>query len=194
MRQWQELTSQHLSCICFTPRYPSWTSVLIRTNFFFCQTAHSHVSIWAESRFAFAFLHDPRYGINGAVRGHRRDIFPQPYGHGRRKRRCPSLQGCRVCGGPRCRPDARGGNCCGLPGKCRLSRECYGEDFHLKDICPLNTVDKEPFITRCCQKKRTGPATVNGFSGAVVHFGASPPAIYAAILKLATTWRSKCHR
>ena len=59
---------------------------------------------------------------------------------------------------------------------CRASagifRECYGEDFRLKDICPLNTVKKEPFITRCCQKDRIGPATVNGLHGTVVHFGA----------------------
>lgn len=77
---------------------------------------------------------------------------------------------------------------------CRASagifRECYGEDFRLKDICPLNTVKKEPFITRCCQKDRIGPATVNGLFGTVVHFGASPPAIYAAVTRLVEEWRS----
>ena len=77
---------------------------------------------------------------------------------------------------------------------CRASagvfRECYGEDFRLKDICPLNTVKKEPFITRCCQKDRIGPVTINGLSGTVVHFGASPPAIYKAITELAKAWRA----
>ena len=75
-----------------------------------------------------------------------------------------------------------------------IFRECYGEDFQLKDICPLNTVKKEPFITRCCQKERTGPAIVNGLTGTVVHFGASPPSVYGAIVQLAADWRSKCHR
>ncbi len=70
-------------------------------------------------------------------------------------------------------------------------RECYGDDFRLKDICPLGTVKKEPFITRCCQKDRVGPITVNGLSGTVVHFGASPPAIYAAVTRLAEAWRSR---
>jgi hypothetical protein len=70
-------------------------------------------------------------------------------------------------------------------------RECYGDDFLLKDICPLGTVKKEPFITRCCQKDRAGPITVNGLSGTVVHFGASPPAIYAAVSQLAEAWRSR---
>jgi hypothetical protein len=78
---------------------------------------------------------------------------------------------------------------------CRASagifRECYGGDFLLKDICPLNTVKNEPFVTRCCQKDRIGPTTVNGLSGTVVHFGASPPAIYAAVTRLVTEWRSK---
>jgi hypothetical protein len=78
---------------------------------------------------------------------------------------------------------------------CRASagvyRECYGGDFRLNDICPLGTVEKEPFITRCCQKDRVGMVTINGLSGTVVHFGASPPAIYAAVTRLAETWRSK---
>ncbi|HVP94112.1 MAG TPA: hypothetical protein VMS89_02955 [Methanoregulaceae archaeon] len=78
---------------------------------------------------------------------------------------------------------------------CRASagifRECYGEDFQLNDICPLNTVKKEPFITRCCQTERIGPAMVNGLSGSIIHFGASPPAIYAAVVQLAAAWRSK---
>jgi hypothetical protein len=79
---------------------------------------------------------------------------------------------------------------------CRASvgifRECYGENFQLTDICPLLLVGKEPFITRCCQKDRTGPTTVNGLTGTVVHYGASPPAIYRAVIQLATEWRSKC--
>jgi len=78
---------------------------------------------------------------------------------------------------------------------CRASagvyRECYGDDFRLKDICPLGTVKKEPFITRCCQKDRIGPVTINGLFGTVVHFGASPPAIYAAVTQLAEAWRSR---
>jgi len=66
----------------------------------------------------------------------------------------------------------------------QLARECYGQDFSLIDICPLQRVKDEPFITRCCRKEREGLRTVNGKRGVVVHWGAGPGEIYRAVLRL----------
>ena len=34
--------------------------------------------------------------------------------------------------------------------------ECYGKDFVLENICPLESVREEPFIARCCRSERVG--------------------------------------
>jgi hypothetical protein len=78
---------------------------------------------------------------------------------------------------------------------CRASsgvyRECYGDNFHLVNICPLDVEKEEPFITRCCQKERGGIGIYNGKYGAVVHWGATPLDIFRAIEGLVAGWRSK---
>ena len=55
--------------------------------------------------------------------------------------------------------------------------ECYGTDFVLENICPLELVKEEPFIARCCRAEREGTKTWNDKSGAIVHWGASPATI-----------------
>ncbi len=62
--------------------------------------------------------------------------------------------------------------------------ECYGKDFHLVNICPLECVTEEPFIARCCRSEREGVTSWNGHTGTVVHWGAEPMKIYAAIRDL----------
>lgn len=69
--------------------------------------------------------------------------------------------------------------------------ECYGKDFHLVNICPLECVREEPFIARCCRGEREGPGSWNGKRGAVVHWGADPMKIHAAVCDLVTRWRVK---
>ena len=69
--------------------------------------------------------------------------------------------------------------------------ECYGKDFILENICPLESVREEPFIARCCRSEREGICRWNGKSGAVVHWGASPSRIAHAVEDLVTQWRAK---
>jgi hypothetical protein len=67
--------------------------------------------------------------------------------------------------------------------------ECYGKDFHLVNICPLESVSEEPFIARCCRAEREGICSWNGKTGAVVHWGADPVKIYDAVRGLVSRWR-----
>jgi hypothetical protein len=69
--------------------------------------------------------------------------------------------------------------------------ECYGTDFSLENICPLESVKEEPFIARCCRSEREGIGMYKGKSGAVVHWGASPARIAHAVEELVTQWRAK---
>ncbi len=69
--------------------------------------------------------------------------------------------------------------------------ECYGKDFSLENICPLESVREEPFIARCCRSEREGIGTWNGKYGAVVHWGASPSRIAHAVEDLMTQWKAK---
>jgi hypothetical protein len=68
--------------------------------------------------------------------------------------------------------------------------ECYGKDFSLENICPLESVREEPFITRCCRSEREGTGIYNGKFGAVVHWGASPSRIAHAVEDLVAQWRA----
>lgn len=72
-----------------------------------------------------------------------------------------------------------------------LYRECYGDDFHLENICPLESVDQEPFIARCCRSEREGIGICNGRFGAVVHWAAPPIRIACAIEELSVRWRGR---
>lgn len=71
----------------------------------------------------------------------------------------------------------------------QLFRECYGTHFTAEEICPIQVVDKEPFITRCCRREREGIGRYNGRFGAVVHWGAEPYAILRAVHTLVESWR-----
>jgi len=68
--------------------------------------------------------------------------------------------------------------------------ECYGKDFQLVNICPLECVREEPFITRCCRAEREGITSWNGHTGAVVHWGAHPVKIYESVRDLVSRWRA----
>ena len=55
------------------------------------------------------------------------------------------------------------------------------------NMCPLKTelyLPTKPFITRCCQSKKSGMVNLNGIDGAVVHWGASEYDIVDAIRML----------
>jgi hypothetical protein len=69
--------------------------------------------------------------------------------------------------------------------------ECYGKDFSLENICPLESVREEPFIARCCRSEREGIGMYNGKFGAVVHWGASPSHIARAVEDMVTQWRAR---
>ena len=67
----------------------------------------------------------------------------------------------------------------------QLYTECYGHDFRLVNICPLECVTEEPFIARCCRAEREGLREWNGRTGAIVHWGADPVKIYQSVVELA---------
>jgi hypothetical protein len=69
--------------------------------------------------------------------------------------------------------------------------ECYGGDFVLENICPLESVQEEPFIARCCRSERAGVGIHKGKSGAIVHWGASPSQIARAVNELVAQWWAK---
>ena len=69
--------------------------------------------------------------------------------------------------------------------------ECYGTDFTLENICPLESVQEEPFITRCCRSEREGIGMWKGKSGAVVHWGAGPARIAGSVQELVAQWRAR---
>ncbi|MCX6683446.1 MAG: hypothetical protein NTZ37_01765, partial [Methanoregula sp.] len=69
--------------------------------------------------------------------------------------------------------------------------ECYSKDFILENICPLESVQDEPFIARCCRSEREGVGIHKGKFGAVVHWGAGPAQIARMVNDLVVRWRAK---
>lgn len=75
---------------------------------------------------------------------------------------------------------------------CDISKQIFDirfSDLSYKHInmCPLKTelyTPTKPFITRCCQSKKSGMVNINGIDGAVVHWGASEYDIVDAIRTL----------
>jgi hypothetical protein len=75
---------------------------------------------------------------------------------------------------------------------CDISKQIFDirfSDLSYKHInmCPLKTelyTPTKPFITRCCQSKKSGMVNINGIDGAVVHWGASEFDIVDAIRTL----------
>jgi hypothetical protein len=68
--------------------------------------------------------------------------------------------------------------------------ECYGKEFVLENICPLESVLEEPFIARCCRSEREGVGIHKGKLGAVVHWGANPAQITRMVNDLVVQWRA----
>ena len=73
----------------------------------------------------------------------------------------------------------------------QLYTECYDNNFMLENICPLESVQEEPFIARCCRSEREGIGTRDGRFGAVVHWGASPAHIAHRIDEMVLQWRAR---
>jgi hypothetical protein len=69
--------------------------------------------------------------------------------------------------------------------------ECYGKEFVLENICPLESVMEEPFIARCCRSEREGVGIHKGKFGAVVHWGAGPAQIARMVNDLVVQWRAR---
>ncbi len=75
---------------------------------------------------------------------------------------------------------------------CDISKQIFElrfPDLSYKHInmCPLRAqlyMPTRPFITRCCQSKKSGMVNINGIDGAVVHWGASEYDIVDAIRML----------
>jgi hypothetical protein len=72
----------------------------------------------------------------------------------------------------------------------QLCRESRRGDCSVLDICPLQAVEEEPFIARCCRSERVGTGRRRGKFGAIVHWGAGPAAIAAAVRDLMQEWRA----
>jgi hypothetical protein len=75
---------------------------------------------------------------------------------------------------------------------CDISKQTFELRFpqltykHI-NMCPLKPelyLPTKPFITRCCQSKKSGMVNLNGIDGAVVHWGASEYDIVDAIRML----------
>jgi hypothetical protein len=73
----------------------------------------------------------------------------------------------------------------------QLYTECYGTDFSLINICPLECIREEPFIARCCRGERDGISSWNERIGTVVHWGADPVRINEAVRNLVSRWRAQ---
>ncbi len=82
---------------------------------------------------------------------------------------------------------------------CDISKQIFElryPDLTYKHInmCPLKTqlyLPTKPFITRCCQSKKSGMVNLNGIDGAVVHWGASEYDIVDAIRMLVRVLRGE---
>ena len=75
---------------------------------------------------------------------------------------------------------------------CDISKQIFELRFpdltyrHI-NMCPLKAelyMPVKPFITRCCQSKKSGMVSINGIGGVVVHWGASEYDIVDAIRML----------
>jgi hypothetical protein len=75
---------------------------------------------------------------------------------------------------------------------CDISKQIFELQFphftyrHI-NMCPLKTelyMPTKPFITRCCQSKKSGLVNINGIDGTAVHWGASEYDIVDAIRML----------
>lgn len=80
---------------------------------------------------------------------------------------------------------------------CDISKQIFELRFprltyKLINMCPLKAelyTPTKPFITRCCQSKKSGMVNLNGIDGVVVHWGASEYDIVDAIRTLVKVLR-----
>jgi len=70
-------------------------------------------------------------------------------------------------------------------------RECGGARHMLENLCPLDCVDAEPYIARCCRSERCGIGIQNGLYGAAVHWGATPWEIAVTVMKVLEVWKER---
>lgn len=82
---------------------------------------------------------------------------------------------------------------------CDISKQIFDLRFpeltykHI-NMCPLKAelyMPAKPFITRCCQSKKSGMVNINGIDGVVVHWGASEYDIVDAIRTLVKVLKGK---
>ncbi|GFO97900.1 hypothetical protein ig2599ANME_2111 [groundwater metagenome] len=82
---------------------------------------------------------------------------------------------------------------------CDISKQIFELRFpkltykHI-NMCPLKAelhMPTKPFITRCCQSRKSGMVNLNGIDGAVVHWGASEYDIVDAIRMLVKVLKIK---
>jgi hypothetical protein len=73
---------------------------------------------------------------------------------------------------------------------CDVSREVFeqrynGAIFDHINICPMKTINPERvFIAKCCKTERSGPITINGYNGIIVHWGANAFEVISAVRNL----------
>ena len=66
-----------------------------------------------------------------------------------------------------------------------LEERCEGVRFDHVNICPTKSVQpQKPFITKCCKSAKVGPTELCGQKGYVVHWGAAPHEVAAAVRAL----------
>jgi hypothetical protein len=73
---------------------------------------------------------------------------------------------------------------------CDISREVFEQRYngvmfvHI-NICPMKTINPERvFIAKCCKTERSGPITINGYNGFIVHWGANVFEVVNAVRNL----------
>ncbi len=82
---------------------------------------------------------------------------------------------------------------------CEISKNLFEArfpelEYSFVNICPFKSeivVPTKPFITRCCRSEKSGLVNINGFEGAVVHWGASEYQVSEAVRKLVQKLREK---
>jgi hypothetical protein len=73
----------------------------------------------------------------------------------------------------------------------QLLEACGIRDVTVEDICPLDAVEDEPFIARCCRSEREGLGRYHGKFGAVVHWAAPPWKVARSLEGLVQAWRER---
>jgi len=75
----------------------------------------------------------------------------------------------------------------------QLCREYHRKECRILDICPLQAIEEDPYIARCCRQERAGTGVRKGLFGTVVHWGATPAAIAEGVNDLIRGWRARQH-